>query len=118
MRMDRNQVVLPLNLEIKIPNNDPVYRMVEICEELDYTALKNEYLRVQRKHNPETLFMILVFGYMCRLYSSREIENACRTDIRFMWILQNEPVPDHSTIARFQNERLTPVIEDLFYQLT
>ena len=34
-----------------------------------------------------------------------------------MWILQGEPVPDHSTIARFQNEKLTGVIEDLFYQL-
>ena len=28
-----------------------------------------------------------------------------------------EPVPDHSTFARFQDERLTSVIEDLFYQL-
>ena len=117
MRISRNQVVMPLDLGIKIPKNDPVRKLVEICEELDYAGLQNEYLRKQRKHNPETLFMLLVFGYMCRLYSAREIENACRTDIRFMWILQNEPVPDHSTIARFQNERLTPVIEDLFYQL-
>lgn len=117
MRISRNQVVMPLDLGIKIPKNDPVRKLVEICEELDYTGLQNEYLRKQRKHNPETLFMLLVFGYMCRLYSAREIENACRTDIRFMWILQNEPVPDHSTIARFQNERLTPAIEDLFYQL-
>ncbi len=117
MRINRIQVVLPLNLGIKIPDTDPVRKVVELCEELDYTALQNEYLRKQRKHNPETLFMLLVFGYMCRLFSAREIENACRTDIRFMWILQNEPVPDHSTIARFQNERLTPVIEDLFYQL-
>ena len=118
MRVNRSQVVLPLDLGIKIPDNDPVRKVVEICEELDYTELRNEYLRKRRKHNPETLFMLLVFGYMCRLYSAREIENACRTDIRFMWILQDEPVPDHSTIARFQNERLTPAIEDLFYQLT
>ena len=116
MRISRNQVVLPLNLGVKIPENDPVRKVVELCEELDYTALENEYLRKRRKHNPETLFMLLVFGYMCRLYSAREIENACRTDIRFMWILQNEPVPDHSTIARFQNERLTPVIEDLNWE--
>lgn len=34
-----------------------------------------------------------------------------------MWILGHEPAPDHSTIARFQNEKLVPVIEDLFYQL-
>ena len=117
MRKSRNQVVLPLDLGIKISESDPVRKVVEICEGLDYTKLQNEYLRKRRQHNPETLFMLIVFGYMCRLYSAREIENACRTDIRFMWILQNESVPDHSTIARFQNERLTPAIEDLFYQL-
>lgn len=117
MRISRNQVVMPLNLEIKIPEKDSVRKVVEICEGLDYTELEKEYLRKRRKHNPETLFMLLVFGYMCRLYSAWEIENACRTDIRFMWILQNDPVPDHSTIARFQNERLTGAIEGLFYQL-
>ena len=64
------------------------------------------------------LFELLVFAYMNGIYSSRGIEKACKTHIRFMWILQNEPVPDHSTFARFQDERLTSVIEDLFYQLT
>lgn len=34
-----------------------------------------------------------------------------------MWLLQDEPVPDHSTLARFQNERLARVIEELFCQL-
>lgn len=61
--------------------------------------------------------MLLVFAYMNGIYSSREIEKACRNDIRFMWILQNSPVPDHTTIAHFQNERLSAVMENLFYQL-
>ena len=87
MRNVRNQVVLPLDLGIKISENDPVRKVVEICEGLDYTKLQNEYLRKRRQHNPETLFMLIVFGYMCRLFSAREIENACRTDIRFMWLL-------------------------------
>ena len=54
---------------------------------------------------------------MNEIYSSREIEKACRNDIRFMWILQNSPVPDHATIAHFQNERLSAAMEKLFYQL-
>ena len=33
-------------------------------------------------------------------------------------IAEDDPIPDHSIIARFQNERLTNVIENLFYQLT
>ena len=110
-------MVLPIDLEICIPKGDFVFKLVEICEELDYTKLFNTYLRSWRKVNPITVFELLVYGYMTGKYSSREIENACRTDIRFMYILGSEPVPDHSTISRFQNERLTEIIEDLFYQL-
>ena len=117
MFADRNQVVLPLNLEIKIPEDDPVFKLVEICDRLNYEKLEKEYLRKWRKINPATMFILLVYAYITGIYSSRQIETACKTDIRFMWILGNEEAPDHSTIARFQNERLVPVIEDLFYQL-
>lgn len=117
MFASRNQVVLPLNIEKNIPSNDPVFKLVEICETLDYSKLRKEYLRTWKKVNPATMFIILVYAYMKRLYSSRQIEEACKTDIRFMWILGMDSAPDHSTIARFQNERLVPVIEDLFYQL-
>lgn len=113
----RNQLVLPLNLEIKIEKNDPVRKLAEICDELDYTKLYSLYLRSWRKIDPAVLFEILVFAYMNGIYSSRDIEKACENDIRFMWLLQDEPVPDHSTFARFQNERLAGVIEELFCQL-
>lgn len=115
---DRNQVVIPFDYEIKIHKNDPVRKLVEICDELDYTELYDAYVRKWRKIDPQTMFEVVAYAYMNGIYSSRDIESACRHDIRFMWILQNEPVPDHSTIARFQNERLTGVIEGLFYQLT
>ncbi len=115
---DRSQVVLPIDLGIKIAEEEPVRKLVEICDELDYTELYATYLRNWRKVDPRTMFEIIVFAYMNGIYASRDIESACRHDIRFMWILQNENAPDHSTIARFQNERLTEVIEALFYQLT
>ena len=113
---DRNQVFMPINLRIKIADNDPVIKLVEICETLDYRKLSETYIRCWRKTDPITMFILLVFGYMTKRYSARAIEEACKTDIRFMWILGNNPAPDHATIARFQNERLAPIIEDLFYQ--
>lgn len=118
MNSIRNQVVLPMNLGIKIEENDPVRKLAEICDELDYTKLYSAYRRCWRKTDPVALFEILVFAYMNRIYSSRGIEKACKTDIRFMWLLQGAKAPDHSTIARFQDERLTDVIEDLFYQFS
>jgi len=35
---EKNQVVLPLDLEIKIPEGDFVFKGAEICERLDYTG--------------------------------------------------------------------------------
>ena len=72
MYRDRNQVVLPLEIEKNIPENDPVFKLVEICEKLDYSKLEKEYVRAWRKLNPETMFIILVYAYMRRRYSSRQ----------------------------------------------
>ena len=116
MKSLRNQLVLPINFECMIDDNDPVWKVVEICESLDYTKLYDTYLRHWRKVDPAILFEIIVFAYMNGICSSRDIESACKHDIRFMWLLQNEEAPDHSTIARFQNEKLVGVVEDLFYQ--
>lgn len=113
---DKNQVVLPINLGICIPEGDFVFKVAEICESLDYTELFNTYVRSWRKVNPITLFEILIFGYMEHKYSGRDIAKACHNDIRFMWLLNGEPAPSHATISRFQDERLSTVIEGLFYQ--
>ena len=45
-----NQVVLPLNIGYKIPDNDPVVLLSELCDELDYTQICKKYLRTWRKH--------------------------------------------------------------------
>ena len=33
-----------------------------------------------------------------------------------MWLLEEEPVPDHTTLARFRTGRCAEAVEDLFYQ--
>lgn len=114
---DKSQLVLPIETEILIEKNDSVYQLHEICKELDYTKLYETYVRSWRKVDPSTLFEIMVFSYMKGIYSGRQIEEACKNDIRFMWLLDGEPAPSHATISRFQEERLSEVIEELFYQL-
>ncbi len=113
---NKSQVFFPTNLEYHIKKDDPVFKVVEICESLDYSELFKTYVRHWRKLNPITLFEIMVFGYMERRYSGREIVKACETDIRFMWLLNGESAPSHATISRFQDEKLRDVIEGLFYQ--
>ena len=42
------------------------------------------------------------YGYV----SVRKIEKLCKTDIRFMWLLQNNNSPSHMTMNNFINETL------------
>ena len=57
------QVVLPLDLRIKISGRDPVRKLVEIYEGLDYRKLYAEYLRSWRKINTAVLFEIMVLAF-------------------------------------------------------
>ncbi len=63
MYQDRNKVVLPLEIEKIIQQNDPVFKLVEIYEKLDYNRLEKEYVRSWRKPNSATMFIILVYAY-------------------------------------------------------
>jgi transposase len=59
----------------------------------------------------------VVYGNMNGVYASRKLEQACRRDVNFMYLLGRSTAPDHATIARFRSERLTDAVEDLFSQL-
>ena len=108
------QLTLPINLEKIIATDDEVFTLEEICEELDFSELERKFRK--SIYNPITIFKIIVYGYMCGIYSSRGIEKACRRDINFMWLLDDMPVPDHNTIARFRNI-IFEETKELFYQL-
>lgn len=102
-----------------IPANDSVRLLNEKLEELDYTSLMRAYSHTGRRTatNPKTLFKIVIYGSMETVYSSRNLECACRRDINFMWLLGDEKAPNHSEIARFRSKRLPFAAEDLFNQL-
>ena len=107
-----------MGIEIKISQDDPVRLASAQVEELDYRELYRAYSPRGRKSaaEPRIIFEVLVYGYMCGIYSTRKQEEACRKRVNFMWLLQGEPVPDYSTLARFRTGRTKDAVEDLFYQ--
>ncbi|MDY4975630.1 MAG: transposase, partial [Clostridia bacterium] len=90
-----------------------------VLEEIDYTELYGAYSRKEKicAVSPKNLFKILVYAYMNHLYSSRDIETACKRDINFMYLLEGAKAPDHNTIARFRSTRLKNIIDNLFGQV-
>jgi transposase len=113
------QLVLPLNLEMLIPEDESVRLLSQILEGFNYTKLYKAYSSEGRKPavDPKTMFKVLTYAYSNNTYSSRKIETACKRDINFMWLLQGEKKPDHSTIARFRKYYLPLAIDDLYYQM-
>ena len=112
------QLVLALNSQIMIPENAPVRLLSAQLEELDYEKLYRAYSPCGRKSaaDPRVLFKVLVHGYLCGIYSSRKLEEACRYRVDFMWLLGDGKAPDHTTFARFRTGRCREAVEDLFYQ--
>ena len=49
-------------------------------------------------------------GYL----SLRNIEKACKTDIRYMWLLDGMKVPSHVTFGNFIKNELVASVEDIF----
>ena len=102
-----------------IPNNDSIRVLSDILEVLNYKKLMQEYSDYGRNPivNPKVMFKILVYAFMNNIYSSRQIEKACRRDINFMWLSHGNAAPSHNTINRFRSKKLINCIEYLFYQL-
>ena len=89
-------------MEILIPADDPVRLLSAFVEGMELSDLYQTYGKIKKNQvTPRQLFKIIVYASMNRIYSSRDIETACRRDINFMYLLEGKPAPDHATFARF-----------------
>ena len=112
------QLKIPLETEILIPEDDPVRLLDAICERMDYEELYAAYSEEGRPgYSPRILFKVMVYANMRKIYSTRGIEQNCRENIKFMYLLEGQAVPDHNTIGRFRKHRLGEAMGGLFRQL-
>lgn len=112
------QMILPLDLEKKIDSSDPVYSFLEVMKGVNW----NKYLlhpthRGRDEYDPFKMIQVVLFAFMNKIYSLRGIEKACKTDIRFMFLMQEE-TPSHMAFHRFiQNylkEDIAYIFKDIF----
>lgn len=113
------QLKLPINTEYMIPANDSVRLLSQFVEEMDLRDLYMTYSRVRENQvSPRNMLKIMLYGYMNKLYSSRAIEQACRRDINFMFLLNSSKAPDHATFARFKSMHFAPCAEKILAEVT
>ena len=91
-------------MELSVPADDPVRLVNAFVEGMDLSELYDTYDRIRKNQaTPGQMLKIMIYAAMECMYSSREIEQACRRDINFMYLLEGTPAPDHATIARFMS---------------
>ncbi|WP_418222888.1 IS1182 family transposase [Clostridium isatidis] len=113
------QLKLPLNIDYMIPANDSVRLLSQFVEEMDLTDLYSTYSKIKENQvSPRKMLKIMIYGYMNKIYSSRDIENACRRDINFMFLLEGASAPDHATFARFRSLHFAPCSERILAEIT
>lgn len=112
------QLKLPIEIEKIIEISDPVYSFSEIVDCIDltsYFADKKGCKTGRPRYSYTTLLKIILFAFMENGYVSlREIEKLCKTDIRYMWLLDDMPAPSFATIGNFIKDCLTTKIEEIF----
>lgn len=105
-----------MNIEKIIDISDPVCSFSEIVDGIDFT----KYFAVEEsktgrpKYNSTIMLKIILFSFMENGYLSlRKIEKSCKTDIRYMWLLDGMAAPSFAAFGNFIND-LTDSIENIF----
>jgi transposase len=100
-----NQLVLPLEIGIKLEKNSEVYTYLELTKGIE---LKKYFDRPEEKgrnrKNRVQILNAIIFGFMVDVRSTRKIESACKNDIRFMYLLGEMEPPSHTLINEVMNE--------------
>lgn len=114
------QLKMPVDMERMIAVDDPVYSFNEVLCHID---LKRYFVEKEHKtgrppYDREKLLKVVLFAFMEEGYESlRKMEKLCKTDIRYLWLLDGEKAPSHMTIDNFINRELKGQIEEIFGEI-
>ena len=112
-----NQIRMQLDFEKIIEISDPVYTFNEVMAHVDLRKYYTEKESVmgRPRYGAEKLMKVILFAFMENGYSSlRNIEKLCKTDVRYIWLLGDEPAPSHMTVCNFLSQYIGEKIGDLF----
>lgn len=114
---DQNQILLfPLSLQDWISDTHPAKYIDEVVENLDLSAIYNNYTESKGcpPYSPTMMVKILMYAVSKGIHSSRKIEKALHDDIGFRYLAANQQ-PDHWTISEFRRRHMN-ALGNLFVQ--
>ncbi|HGZ7814193.1 TPA: IS1182-like element IS1182 family transposase, partial [Staphylococcus aureus] len=105
-----NQLCLPIDLEIKLEENDFAHAIVQFVDSIPDEVFLPYYQSMGRpQYHPRMLLSIILCAYIQGVYSGRQIQNMLIDSIRMRYLSQ-EQFPNFRTINRF---RVHPIMNDI-----
>jgi transposase len=101
-------LLLPPDMKDWLPDDDLVYFIMEMLDQLDLSAIYDSYDGTkggQPAFDPKMMSGLLLYAYCVGLPSSRKIEKATYHQVPFR-VLTADQHPDHDTIAEFRKRHL------------
>jgi transposase len=108
-----NQLVLPLDLAVKLQEKDIAFSIHHLVDSIPEEAFHSfvHYTGCPSYH-PRMMLKIILCGYTQSTFSGRKIEDLTKDSIRMMWLAQGYE-PSYRTINRF---RVHPDMKELIRQ--
>ena len=102
-----DSLLLPPSLGELISSSHPVRIVNDILDKFDISDIESTYKGGgTSSYHPRMLLKVVVYAYLCNVYSGRQMERSLCENIHFMW-LGGMNRPDFRTINRFRSERLS-----------
>lgn len=114
------QYKIPLEISQIIEITDPVYTFSEVMAHIDLRKyFAEEGCKMGRPRcDAEKLLKVILFAFMEEGYSAlRKLEKLCKTDVRYMWLLDGMKAPSFATFGNFIRDELSGQIEEIFREI-
>lgn len=103
--------------ELRLPDDDPVYTLKKVMEELDFSGLLACYSNKGRTgYNPIMMYAVVTYANMRGIRAVDRIVELCQRDLAFIWLTRGQK-PKRDAFYDFKGKKLTSdVLDDLNYQ--
>ena len=103
--------------ELSLPDDDPVYTLKKVMEELDFSGLlANCSDKGRTGYNPIMMYAVVTYANMRGVRSVDRIVELCERDLAFIWLTRGKK-PKRDAFYEFKGKKLTSeILDDLNYQ--
>ena len=103
--------------ELHLPDDDPVYTLKKVLEEMDFSSLTARYSTKGRSgYNPIMMYALVTYANMRGVRAVDRIVELCERDLAFIWLAKGQK-PRRDAFYDFKSQKLTPeILDDLHYQ--